>query len=111
MLTTTTSIEINTPKSDDGYTVGQTSAALIGFYGATPITRPTSASQAAVSSVVDLTTATANWSSGIAVNTATYVSAVVNSAFATLVQNNNNLRTLVHQLRAELVSLGLIHGS
>lgn len=111
MNTATDTLETNTPKTGGGYTVGQSSSDLIGFYGATPITRPSSANQAAVSSVVNLTGATGDWSSGIAVSTATYASAVINSAFATLAQNNNNLRTLVHQLRAELVSLGLIQGS
>lgn len=111
METATPSNLRKTPVSPDGTNFGQSSSDLIGFYGATPITRPTSASQATISSVVDGTGATANWSSGIAVSTATYASAVVNSGFATLAQNCNNLRTLVHQLRAELVSLGLIQGS
>lgn len=111
MNTATDSLESNTPKTGGGYTHGQSSADLVGFYGATPIAQPSSASQAVYSSIVNLNGATADWSSGIAVCTATYASAVVNSAIATLVQGHNNARTLVHQLRAELVSLGLIAGS
>lgn len=111
MNTATDTLETNSPKSGGGITLGQSSADLVGFYGATPQSRLTSASQATVSSVVNLNTATGDWSSGIAVNTATYASAVVNSSIATLAQNCNNLRTLVHQLRSDLVSLGLIQGS
>ncbi len=102
MNTATDSLETDTPITTGGFSVGQSATDLVGFYGATPIAKPTSASQATISSVVNLNGATGDWSSGIAVCTATYASAVVNSAIATLAQNNNNMRTLVHQLRAEL---------
>ena len=44
----TSSNETNTPKSANGYTVGQSATDLVGFYSATPIVQPTSASQAAI---------------------------------------------------------------
>ena len=111
MQTETTSNLTKTPQTVAGYNCGQSATDLVGFYGATPISQPTSADEATISSVINLNGATADWSSGIAVCTATYASAVVNSAIATLAQNCNNLRTLAHQLRADLVSLGLIKGS
>lgn len=111
MNTATDTLEINVAKTTGGVTHGQSSTDLVGFYGATPIAQPASASQAAISSIVDGSTGGANYSSGIAAITATFNSAIVASCIATLAQNNNNLRTLVHQLRAELVSLGLIAGA
>ncbi len=111
MQTETTANLTKTPLTAAGYQVGQSTTDLVGFYGATPQTQLTSANEATISSVINLNTATGDWSSGIAVCTATYASAVVNSAIATLAQNCNNLRTLAHQLRSDLVSLGLIKGS
>jgi hypothetical protein len=42
METTTSSNEINTPTSPDGYTVGKASTSLVGFWGATPVDQPAS---------------------------------------------------------------------
>ncbi len=48
MNTATTSNESQTPKSADGMAIGQSSTDLVGFWGATPIARPSGAAQAAV---------------------------------------------------------------
>lgn len=90
MNTATGSLETNTPASTDGYTVGQSANDLVGFYGIAPIVQPTSANEAAASATA--ATTTSPW--GYA--TSTQANAVV---------------TLVNQLRADLVALGLIKGA
>ena len=111
LLSSTTSNETNTPKSDDGYTVGQSATDLVGFYGATPIVQPTSASQAVVSAVTDGSGGTGAYTNGIAALTGTYNSTILANAIATLALQGNANKVLVNQLRADLVSLGLIKGS
>ncbi len=101
MNTATTSNETNTPKSADGYTVGQSSTDLVGFYGATPIARPSGAAQAVAT---DASGGTAAPTNGILTLTGTYNSAILGNAIATLAAQGNALRNA-------LVSLGLIAGS
>jgi len=72
----------------DGTVVGRTSTEKIGFYGTTPVVQPASASQAAVSSAQTTTATTTALASDV-----------------------DALIVLTNQLRAELVSLGLIAGS
>lgn len=85
----------------DGAEFGQTATAKIGFYGATPIVRPSGAAQAAVT---DSSGGTANTTTGIATITATYNQAIIANAIATLAAQTNAIRNA-------LVSLGLIKGS
>lgn len=40
MNTATDSLETNTPKTGGGFAVGQSSADLVGFWGATPVDQP-----------------------------------------------------------------------
>lgn len=101
MNTATTSNESQTPKSADGYKVGQSSTDLVGFWGATPIARPSGAAQAAVT---DGSTGTAAPTNGIAALTGTYNSTLLINAIATLAAQGNALRNA-------LVSAGLIAGS
>jgi len=68
-----------------------TASSRVGFFGATPGAQPASASQAAVA-----TTAATNLSSQFGYTTSTQANAIV---------------TLVNQLRADLVTLGIIKGS
>jgi hypothetical protein len=75
--------------ASDGVKVGVTSG-YIGFYGVTPVVRPTSASQAAVS--------TAAATSGSAIYGFTSAQA-------------NGIVTLLNQIRSDLVALGLLTGS
>lgn len=90
METTTSSNEINTPSSPDGFTVGAAATNYVGFYGATPIVQPSGSGQAAV--ITTAATTSTPW------------------GFATSGQANA-IVTLVNQLRSDLVSLGLIAGS
>lgn len=101
MNTATTSNESQTPKSADGYAVGQSAADLVGFYGATPIAQPSGAAQAAVT---DGSTGTAAPTNGIAALTGTYNSTLLINAIATLAAQGNAIRNA-------LVSVGIIKGS
>lgn len=75
----------------DGAQFGKAATEKLGFYGATPVVQPTSASQAAVATTLSVSTA------GIfGFTTSTQANAIV---------------TLVNQLRADFVTLGLIKGS
>lgn len=89
MQTETSSNLINTPASDDGYVVGQSTSSKVGFYGATPIAQRSGASQAAV------TTAAATSTTPFGYATSTQADAIV---------------TLVNEIRATLVALGLMKG-
>lgn len=102
MNTATTSNETNTPTAGaDGYTVGPAATDYIAFYGATPITRPTASSQAAV---VDTGGGTAAPTTGVTTITGTYNSVILANAFSTVIAQGN-------ALRLALVNLGLIKGS
>ena len=74
----------------DGSILGSSSTEKVGFWGVTPVVQPTSASQAAVS--------TAAATSGSAIYGFTSAQA-------------NGIVTLLNQLRADLVTAGIIKGS
>lgn len=99
--TVTSSNETQTPKSDDGFAVGQSSSDKVGFYGATPIAQPSGAAQAAVT---DASGGTAAATNGIATLTGTYNSTILANAIATLAAQSNAIRNA-------LVSVGIIKGS
>lgn len=89
--TMSTSIEIVTPTVlTDGYTVGASATALVGFYGATPAAQPAAAAQAAVGTTASTTTTPTGYT------TTTQADGIV---------------TLVNRLRADMVTLGLIKGA
>ena len=90
METTTTSLLRKSVLDPDGIQYGRSATDLVGFYGISPIVQPTSASEAAVTTTA--ATTTSPW------------------GFATSTQANA-IVTLVNQLRADLVALGLIKGS
>jgi hypothetical protein len=101
MNTATDTLETNTPLSGGGYTVGQSAADLVGFYGATPIVRPSSAAQGVIT---DSSGGTANVTTGVAALTGTYNSAIIANALATIIAQNT-------AMRLALVNLGLIKGA
>jgi len=74
-----------------GTSLGQSATDLVGFYGKTPIVQRTSSAQAAVS-----TTGSNSGSTNYGFTTATQADAIV---------------TLVNELRAALVAVGMIKGS
>jgi len=93
MATTNPGPAVTTGSTDIGLgspqTMGTTASSLIAFYGVTPITQPTNANQAALT----LTTATGG---GYGFSTLT--------AF-------NSFAAQLENIRASLVSLGLLKGS
>lgn len=99
--TVTTSNQINSPESSDGYQVGKTAASLVGYYGASPVARPTAAAQALV---VDTSGGTATPLTGITTITGTYNSTILANAIATIAAQTN-------AIQAALVTLGLIKGA
>ena len=72
----------------DGMSFGTAATDKLSFYGATTVDKPASADQAAAASVVTTTATTTHLKTTVA-----------------------NLRTLLNQIRTDLVELGLIKGS
>jgi hypothetical protein len=101
--TTTSSNKKQTPicGSSDGYVVGQSSTDYVGFYGATPVVRPSGAAQAVIT---DSSGGVANSSTGVAALTGTYNSTIIANALATIIAQNT-------ALRLALVNLGLVKGA
>lgn len=77
-------------RNTNGTILGQDTSDLIGFYGKTAVVQPSGAEQAAVSTTA--ATTTTPWG----FTTSTQANAIV---------------SLVNQIRADLVSLGLLKGS
>lgn len=86
--------------NSQGTVLGISASDKIAFYGAASVTQPTSTAQAAV-----LATSAAG---GGAVSTPTGANTVWGYSTAAVA---NNIVTLVNELRAEMVALGLIKGS
>jgi hypothetical protein len=76
----------------DGTSLCSSTSEKLSFYGVTPITQRTSASQAAVVTTAAISTTSEKW------------------GFSTSTQANAII-TLVNELRAALVAVGLIKGS
>lgn len=76
----------------NGLKLGTAATQKLGFWGATPVVRPASASQAAVTMA------------SVGATNSSDVSATINANFTALA-------TLVNQLRADLVTVGAIKGS
>lgn len=79
----------------DGTRLGQSSTDLIGFYGATPVVRPSISA-----ALTDSSTGTANAATGIAALTGSYNSTILANAIATLAAS-------VNSIRAALVAVGI----
>lgn len=99
--TITTTNQLNTPETSDGFQVGKTATSLVGFYGATPIVQPTNAAQAAIT---DTSGGTASATTGLQALTSTYNSTLIANAISTNA-------ALVNQIRTALVNLGVIKGA
>lgn len=110
--TTTTSNQRNTAETPDGHQIGGVATtSKVGFFGATPVVQPTSANQAALTALTDGSGGTAAYTNGIQPLTATYNSTLLSNSIATLAKGYTDTRTLLNQLRSDLVSLGIIKGS
>lgn len=92
---------IHSPQSPDGVQYGRSATDLVGFFGATPVVQPTAAAQAAIT---DSSGGAAAPTTGVAALTATYNSAIIANAIATVIAQTNAMRTA-------LVNLGAIKGS
>lgn len=117
MQTETTSNELVTPLSPDGFVVGQSTTDKVAFYGVTPVVQPTSASQAAVTITATTALATATISAITATDGGVhgFSSSTVAGAYVARVKQMQvdieAVGVLLNQLRGELVDLGLIAGS
>lgn len=89
MITTTATNVTVTPENPDGYLVGQSASSKVGFYGKTPTAQRAGADQAAVTTTA--ATTTTPW------------------GFSTSAQANG-IVTLVNEIRATLVAVGLMKG-
>ena len=87
--------------NSDGVMLGQSATDKVGFFGVTAAVQPTSSNQAAVATSTITTAATSTTPYGYA--TTTQADAVP----AQIVL----LRTLVNQMRSDLVTLGILKGS
>ena len=107
--------------STTGTQIGTASTQKLGFYGATPVVRPASANQAAIGALntvtlTDSTTGTATTTIGDV--GAAFSQTTLNNIHASLLAQINHavtdfasFKTLVNQMRADLVALGLEKGS
>jgi len=85
----------------DGTTLGQSASSYCSFWGKTPIVQPSAANQGAIT---DNSGGTANLSTGVAALTATYNSAIIANALATIIAHQTAVRTA-------LVNAGIMKGS
>lgn len=101
MNTSTSSNKTQTPKSGDGYLVGQSATDLVGFYGTTPVAQPTAAAQAAIT---DTSGGAASATTGMQALTSSYNSTIIANSLSTHAAAINAIRTA-------LVNVGLMKGS
>lgn len=83
---------VNVGRAGQTLQFGGTNAAALGWYGATPATQPTSSNQAAPTSTAPVSISATQWG----FSTSTQAQAIL---------------TLVTQIRADLVTLGILKGS
>lgn len=88
-----------TDKGAEGARLGQSTADLVGFWGASPVDQPASANQFAITSTT-LTTITD-------IVTTASITGAVNAIVARV----NSISLFNYQLRADLVEAGIIKGS
>lgn len=97
--------------STAGLTFGDNTADLLGFWGVTATSQPTSANEAAVASTAFVTaTGTISSATPYGLLTTAAVQALIDLANSSAARATA-LTTLVNQLRADLVSVGIIKGS
>lgn len=109
-MTQPTEYEQMTYNAPDGAQAGRASTERLGFWGATPISRRTSADQAAVTTTQTAVISSAASSGGFAYSTAAIATDIVTQLNAAKT-DINAINVLVTELRAALVSSGIIHGS
>lgn len=100
-VTSTSNLTQEKVPQSDGLQIGASATALVGFYGATPAAQRTNAAEALIT---DSSGGTAAPTTGVAAITATFNSAIIANALATILAQTNEMRTV-------LVNLGLMKGS
>ncbi|HTL13073.1 MAG TPA: hypothetical protein VL588_11320 [Bdellovibrionota bacterium] len=115
MQTETTSNELKTPLSPDGYTLGQSVTDKVSLYGVTPVIQPTSASQAAVTVTATTALATAVISQVATSGKWAFSSSTVALAYVARVKqiqvDIEAVGVLLNSMRSGLVAIGAIKGS
>lgn len=109
--TVSTSNQLNTPETPDGYQIGSAVTSKVGFYGSTPVIQATNASQAAVTAITDTSGGTAHLDTGLQALTSTYNSGIIANAISSLALASQNSATLLNSIRTALVNVGIIKGS
>lgn len=87
--------------NSEGCLVGNSATDEVGFWGATPVARPSGANQGVIT---DSSGGTANLTTGVAALTGTYNSTIIANALATIIAQNT-------AFRLALVTAGIIKGS
>lgn len=107
--TTVEQISINSP---DGTTLGASTSEKISFYGVTPVAQLSATAQSAVATtaITTVVTTAATSTSPYGFATAAQADAIV-AAVNSLISRGSANTTLVNQIRADLVTVGLIKGS
>jgi hypothetical protein len=101
MNTATDTLVEKTAELPGGHMVGQSTSSYVGFYGTTPVQRPTAAAQA---NITDASGGTASATTGVQALTASYNSTLLANALATIIAQGN-------AIRSALVSVGMMKGS
>lgn len=97
-----------------GTKIGTATAQKLGFWNATPVVQPSSASQAALAAPTTVGTNTGTAAAGLSLigdtSTINQASALMND-FASLRRDIAAAFTLINQLRSDLVAVGIIKGA
>jgi hypothetical protein len=97
-----------------GTKIGTATAQKLGFWNATPVVQPSSASQAALAAATTVGTNTGTAAAGLSLigdtSTINQASALMND-FASLRRDIAAAFTLINQLRSDLVAVGIIKGA
>lgn len=95
-MTVGTYVKYNDDGGASGTVLGQSSTSLIGFYGATPVVRPS-----VKAAITDASGGVAAVTNGVLTLTGTYNSAIIGNAIATCIES-------ITSIRAALVSVGIV---
>jgi hypothetical protein len=95
-----------------GGSIGDAATDLVGFFGATPVVRPATTAQSSVPTTAITTAVSTAATSTAPFGFATAAQAdAVRAAVNSLIDRQASVITLVNQIRADLVTLGLLKGS
>lgn len=107
MLTTTTSNEVNTPTSPDGYQVGAATTALVGFWGKAPVDQPSSLTAQLTTITMADTAGTPDYSFA-AVTTTSAGGASSAQEFISLLYVVRNLQVRLAEVESRLEECGIV---